>query len=179
MNEANFHQELTMSVGRPQNEGELTLCGEPLPYSAPASLNGKGVGTNPEELLISAVGACFSLTLAAILSARKLPAESLKVAADGVVVRGSALEFQSLTVRPTIYAAAEDRADDYRRAAETARQRCFIGGLISAKVAYRLGDVVLVPAVAEKPPLPRLLRAAWLPPQREESENPSSLASSH
>ncbi|HSN17206.1 MAG TPA: OsmC family protein [Gammaproteobacteria bacterium] len=179
MDQANFHQELTMSVDHPQNEGELTLCGEALPYSAPASLNGKGVGTNPEELLISAVGACFSLTLAATLSARKLPAERLKVAADGVVVRGPALEFQSLTVHPTIYAAAEDRADDYRRAAEAALQRCFIGGLISAKVAYHLGDVALVPAVTEKPPRPRLLRAAWLPPQREDSANPGRLASSH
>lgn len=176
MNEADFHQILTVSVGRPRNEGELTLGGERLRYSAPASLNGKGVGTNPEELLISAVGACFSLTLAAILSVRKLPAASLEVAVDGVVAHGPALEFRSVTVHPSVYAAAGDRADDYRRAAEAALQRCFIGGLISAKVAYRLGEVTLVPAVADELPVPRLLRAAWLPPLRDHPVNPDGMA---
>lgn len=157
MSEARFHQELTLSVGCPQNQGELTLCGKRLTYSAPASLQGKGAGTNPEELLISAVGACFSLTLAAVLSARRLPAESLKVAADGVVARGSALEFRSVTVHPTLYAAALDRAEDYRKAAEAALKHCFIGGLISHKVAYRLGQLTLAQA-AETTPEPRLRR---------------------
>jgi organic hydroperoxide reductase OsmC/OhrA len=155
MNDIKFHQELTISVGRPQNEGELTLGGARLPYSAPASLHGKGTSTNPEELLISAVGACFSLTLAGVLSARHLPATRLKVAADGVVVRETALEFRSLTVHPTFYGAAPEHAADYRQAAETALKRCFIGSLISPKVKYCLGEITLMETPADAPPAPK------------------------
>lgn len=63
MNKMVFQKHLTMSVGKPQNEGELTLGGKPITCSAPAVMNGRGVGTNPEELLVSAVAACYSLTL--------------------------------------------------------------------------------------------------------------------
>lgn len=170
MNHINFHQELTMSVGRPQNQGELTLCDERLSYSATALLRGEGMGTNPEELLTSAVGACFSRTLAAVLSVQQLPAESLKVVVDGVVVQEPALEFRSLTVNPTVYGAVQGRAKDYHRAAETALNHCFIGNLISHKVAYRLGELTLVAVAAEQSHGPRILRAAWLPPRRDAPE---------
>lgn len=176
MNGIDFHQELTMSVGRSRNQGELTLCDVRLPYSATALLRGEGMGTNPEELLISAMGACFSRALAALLSARQLPAESLKVAVDGVVVQEPALEFRSLTVNLTVYGAVQGRAKEYRQAAETALNHCFIGGLISHKVACRIGELTLATAAVEQPYVPGLLRAAWLPPQHVAPGKTGSLA---
>ena len=55
-----------------------------VPYSAPGSMGGKGVGASPETLLISAVTACYSLTLLAYLQKRRLPYREIEVKTEGM-----------------------------------------------------------------------------------------------
>lgn len=144
MNTMVFGNRITMSVGRAQNEGHLTLGGHSLQCSAPAVMNGKGVGTNPEELLISAVACCYSLTLAGVLQLRKLPATDIEIDVEGVVIRDGGLRFDRITVSPTIYGTDSDREDDYRVAADTARDRCFIGSTVKSALSYSVGTVNLI-----------------------------------
>jgi peroxiredoxin-like protein len=118
-----------------------------LEYSVPESMGGRGAGTNPEELLVSAVGACYSATLLGVLRREGLPAEEVRVAALGTVTGypGQA-RFERLTVSPTIVGADVARAREYDHAARTAHDRCFIGGTIAGSVDYRVGEVCVAPA---------------------------------
>lgn len=138
-----FQKSVNMSVGRAQNEGEVTIGGKPVPCSAPAVMNGKGVGTNPEELLVSAVAACYSLTFAGVLQARKLPADGVQIDAEGVVIRDKGLKFERISVSPVIHGADPNRGPEYQAAAETARERCFIGSTVKKSLDYVLGTVTL------------------------------------
>lgn len=144
MNTMVFGNRITMSVGRAQNEGRVTLGGHSLQCSAPAVMNGKGVGTNPEELLISAVACCYSLTLAGVLQLRKLPAMEVETSVEGVVIRDGGLRFDRITVSPTIRGIEPGKEDDYRTAAETARDRCFIGSTVKNSLSYTVGTVNLI-----------------------------------
>jgi osmotically inducible protein OsmC len=142
--ELRFDVELSWSgTGR---DGVGVIAGEDVAteYSVPASMNGRGAGTNPEELLVSAVGACYSATLQGVLQRRGLPSDSVRVAASGSVTGypGHA-RFARLTVSPTICGADPTRLGDYRRAAEAAHERCFIGHTLASSVEYRLGRVSL------------------------------------
>jgi len=116
-------------------------------YSVPASMGGRGAGSNPEELLVSAVGACYSATLFDVLRRADLPASGVRIAASGVVTdypkQG---RFARLSVSPTIVDGDPSRLDEYEDAAAAAQRRCFIGRTIAGNVDYELGPVVVAAA---------------------------------
>ena len=66
-------------------EGVISVDGHSIRFSAPASMGGKGAGASPETLLISAVTACYSLTLLYCLQKRRLPVTEIAVSTEGVV----------------------------------------------------------------------------------------------
>ena len=70
MAELSFTSKLTWSGG---SQGVVETGGQSLQFSMPASMGGLGVGTSPEELLLSAVGSCYTATLAGLTEARRLP----------------------------------------------------------------------------------------------------------
>jgi len=57
-----FASKLTWSGGR-SSSGMVEAGGQSLRFSVPASMGGVGAGTNPEDLLTSAVGSCYTATL--------------------------------------------------------------------------------------------------------------------
>ena len=130
--------------------GQIQVGGETFPFSAPASMGGLGVGTNPEELLLSAVGACYTATLSGLLKSAGLPAGSLEVRVEGTVSDhpGPSARVSSLVVNPTFIGAAAGRESDYETAAVKARERCFIGRHLGPQVSYRVGEVAFAEAEA-------------------------------
>lgn len=51
--------------------------------SVPKNLSGRGVGTNTEDLLVSAAATCFSITAGYALTMNKLPFDGLRVRSTG------------------------------------------------------------------------------------------------
>jgi peroxiredoxin-like protein len=51
--------------------------------SVPKNLSGRGVGTNTEDLLMSAAATCFSITAGYALTMNKLPFDRLRVTSTG------------------------------------------------------------------------------------------------
>ena len=145
MADLSFSTELNWSNTGRNGEGVVRLGGNEVTYSAPDSMGGKGVGTSPEELLISAVSACYSATLFAVLRKADLPVEDVTIKAEGIVT-GYPLQskFARLIVSPVIHGSVEDRSEEYQRAARTARDKCFIGKTIAGNVDYQVGEVQLV-----------------------------------
>lgn len=76
------------------------------------------MGTNPEELLTSAIAACYTITFGIIAENRKLPVTNVVTNAVGVVEEaGAQFKYVKVTVRPTIHL-APDAEDTHVKLAE-------------------------------------------------------------
>jgi peroxiredoxin-like protein len=142
MDDLNFDIELGwVGTGR---EGAGTIQTDDLlmELSAPESMGGRGVGTNPEELLVCAVSSCFTATLFGVLRRARLPVDSLMIKASGTVTGfpGHA-RFARIVVTPTILGGDSARQSEYEAAAADAHDRCFIGQTLAADVTYEVGSV--------------------------------------
>jgi peroxiredoxin-like protein len=137
-----FGVEVTWSGTGRAGAGELQTDDLVLELSAPESMGGRGVGTNPEELLIGAVSSCYTATLFAALRRAQLPVDSLAVGAIGTVTGfpGHA-RFARIVVSPTVAGGDVARQTEYEAAAAAAHERCFIGRSLAPEVAYEVGSV--------------------------------------
>jgi peroxiredoxin-like protein len=152
MADLSFDVELRWSgIGR-DGAGEIQADGLALELSGPKSMGGRGVGTSPEELLVSAVASCYTATLFAVLRRVRLPVDSVAVTASGTVT-GFPREtrFASIRVSPTILGGAVERQEEYEASAIFARERCFIGHTLAPEVDYEIGAVTVQTEVALAP----------------------------
>jgi peroxiredoxin-like protein len=142
MSDLSFDVELMWSETEGKGAGEIKTDDLVLELSGPKSMGGRGVGTNPEELLVCAVSSCFTATLFGVLSRAQLPVDSLAVDASGTVTGfpGHA-RFARILVSPTIMGGDAERHPEYETAAAIAHERCFIGRTLAPEVAYEVGPV--------------------------------------
>jgi peroxiredoxin-like protein len=103
VSDLSFDVELMWSETAGKGAGEIKTDDLVLELSGPKSMGGRGIGTNPEELLVCAVSSCFTATLFGVLSRAQLPVDSLAVDASGTVTGfpGHA-RFARIVVSPTI-----------------------------------------------------------------------------
>jgi peroxiredoxin-like protein len=114
--------------------------------AVPHEYQGTGKGTNPEELLSTAITACYTMTFGIIAANRKLPVDTIAVTSTGVVEQnGPSLVYKSITVRPSIKLAA-DATDDHlalaKDMAHKADAYCIVTNAVRGKV-----EVVIEPTV--------------------------------
>jgi peroxiredoxin-like protein len=142
MAELKFASRLTWSGGK-LGPGLVEAGGQSFQFSVPGSMGGLGTGTNPEELLLTAVGSCFTATLAAILDAARLPVASLQVRVEGIVTDypGPLARVSTITVNPTFSGIEPGSENAYGQAAAKARERCFIGRHLDPQVTYQVGEI--------------------------------------
>lgn len=142
MAELSFQSRLSWSGGR-QGTGQAEAGSERFAFSVPASMGGLGLGTNPEELLLSAVGSCYTATLAGILEASRLPVEEIRVRIDGEVSDYPSLQARvsRIVVNPTFLGGEVGREGEYEAAARNARERCFIGRHLGSQTEYEVGEI--------------------------------------
>lgn len=138
--------EFTVNIGWTgsgrEGEGVVLTGGQRVAYAAPATMGGKGVGTSPEELLLAAVGSCYSATLFRVVERRGLPVERVSVDVRGFVEDyPEAARFARIVVQPTIVGGEAGALDQYGELALRARDLCFIGKAVRGNVAYEVGDV--------------------------------------
>jgi peroxiredoxin-like protein len=172
MDDSSFNVELRWSgVGR-DGAGELQADGLAHELSGPKSMGGRGVGTNPEELLVCAVSSCYTATLFAVLRRVRLPVDSVAVAASGTVTGfPNHTRFASILVSPTILGGAPERQEEYETSAIFARERCFIGHTLAPEVDYEVGAVTVQAEVALAP-VAEIRRRGESPPPMEPDEGP-------
>ena len=125
-------------------QGTMHIGTDHYVYSAPANMEGKGVGASPEDFLIAAVTACYSGTLMRVLGQKRLTADSLTIQTAGTVVDfPENARFARITVNPTIKGGNPSQREEYERAAEEARERCFIGKTVRDYLRYEVGTVTI------------------------------------
>lgn len=117
------------------------------PISVPAEFQGPGEGTNPEELLCSAVAACYSITFGIIASNRKLPFKALDTKATGEVEQaGMQFTYTKITIRPTITLDSAATDADVAMAEDMAHKAdayCIITNAVRGKVTIEVEPTIV------------------------------------
>ncbi len=127
-----FLQTVSYTGGR-DGRGELSLGGVALPFTKAANMGGPGGGANPEELLLGAMGACYSLTLGIVVAKAIPQIERVAAQMEASVVEVSepkrGLRFAEIRIVPHVHlkpgADAPDAAQ-LKAACEKAENACFI-----------------------------------------------------
>lgn len=112
--------------------------GTSAPLSVGPEYGGPGQGTNPEELLTSAIAACYSITFGIIAMNRNIPMASIDTTAVGEVEQaGAQFTYKSITIRPKIVLASEATEDQVKLADDMAHKAdlyCIITNSVRGKV---------------------------------------------
>jgi peroxiredoxin-like protein len=115
--------------------------------NVPPEFQGPGGGTNPEELLASAIAACYSMTLGIIAANRKLPVKSIETTAVGVVEQnGPQFTYKSITIKPIIAMEGEPTFDQLKLVEEVAHKAdgyCIITNAVRGKVEINVEPTIV------------------------------------
>lgn len=128
-------------TGHIQSPGGLDIT-----VSVPKEFDGPGIGSSPEELLISSSNNCYMITLAAMLSNRKIEVEKLEVESEGIVdsVDGK-LKFKQIIHRPAFYigTTAEVTEEKLKELAIRAEKACFISQTLNCSIQFSVEPKVV------------------------------------
>ncbi|CCW34148.1 predicted redox protein, regulator of disulfide bond formation [Chthonomonas calidirosea] len=126
--------------GNSDGDGMLTAPrGTNLPFGVPEAFGGKPGRTNPEELLLGAVIACYSITLSILAEKRRLPLERIVVDAEGEVIRqpNRVLKFSAIRLHTKLFLVNADEAQQQTaiECAHKAEEYCMISCALRGNVA--------------------------------------------
>lgn len=145
MAEHKFH--LTASWPGGRNDIGTISCGAlETKISIPPEMDGPGVGTNPDEMLLGAAATCYIITLAAMMERSSLDKSALEMDAVGIVdVTNGVISYKEIIHKPIItlrdQASEKDRELAYRLA-EKAEKSCMISRAIKGNVLVSLDATV-------------------------------------
>lgn len=114
--------------------------------SIPPEMNGPGVGTNPDEMLLGAAATCYIITLAAMMERSKLEKMALTMESIGVVdVTNGVITYKKIIHKPQIVlkpdATEKDEVLAYKLA-EKAETSCMISRALKGNVAIELNAII-------------------------------------
>ncbi len=146
------HEYVTKVVWTGGRDGDGTATakgsGVEIPINVPVEFQGKGGGTNPEELLTSAIASCYTITFGIIAANRKLPVKSVETTATGTVEQnGAAFTYKSITIKPVILMDGEPTFEQLKQAEEIAHKAdgyCIITNAVRGKV-----EISVEPTIAK------------------------------
>ena len=98
-----FSMDLTWANGR-NGTGHLQASQLTSDISIPQEMDGPGIGTNPDEMLLGAAATCYLITLAALLENAKVPVTDLRMQAEGFVdVTNGVFTYKKIVHKPHIF----------------------------------------------------------------------------
>ncbi|WP_062352827.1 OsmC family protein [Bacillus kwashiorkori] len=122
--------------------GEIDAGNLKTKISIPPEMDGPGIGTNPDEMLLGAAATCYIITLAAMMERSHLAKESLTMESEGIVnVTNGVFTYRKIIHRPIIILKADASDDDVKLAenlAKKAEKSCMISRAIEGNVELEL-----------------------------------------
>ena len=131
--------------GDRNGNGTITSHDVQIPISAPAQLDGPGIGSNPEDLLVASLTSCYFITLAFFLSRREINYSHIEIESEGIVEEDKkGLTFKEVIHRPTIVMSVgdEDKREDVERLAHRAEKACFITQTLKSDLVVSVEPIV-------------------------------------
>ena len=127
--------------------GEIETGGLKTKVSIPPEMEGPGIGTNPDEMLLGAAATCYIITLAAMMERSKLEKENLTMESIGIVdVTKGVITYKKIIHRPVILLKADATEKDHslaRKLAQKAEASCMISRAIKGNVEVELEETIL------------------------------------
>ncbi|MCO7126709.1 OsmC family protein [Sporolactobacillus shoreicorticis] len=134
-----FHFELNGSwSGSWDGEGKIQTNGLLSAISVDRAMSGKGVGTNPDELLISALASCYMITLGIRLKKEKVTYRHIEIQTKATVTKKGGLHFEKVTHYPTVYLTepiSDALTEHLNTCIHKAEQDCVIAKAVKGNVA--------------------------------------------
>jgi peroxiredoxin-like protein len=136
--------------GLRNNVGEIEAGNLITNISIPSEMDGPGVGTNPDEMLLGAAATCYIITLAAMMERSGLVKENLTMESEGIVdVTNGVFTYKKIIHRPRVVLkqdASEREVAMAVRLAKKAEASCMISRAIQGNVEIELQATVEVAA---------------------------------
>jgi len=110
--------------------------------SIPPEMDGPGIGTNPDEMLLGAAATCYIITLAAMMERNQLEKVSLTMDSEGIVeVTKGVITYKKIIHRPIIVLQSNASINDLSLAqmlADKAETSCMISRALKGNVEIEL-----------------------------------------
>ena len=146
MAEHHFHLKADWPGGR-NSEGYIEAGNLQTKISIPPEMDGPGVGTNPDEMLLGAAATCYIITLAAMIERANLPLKDMSLESEGIVdVTGGVFTYKKIIHRPTVAlkeGATEKEYELLTKLVHKAEKSCMISRAIQGNVELELQETIL------------------------------------
>jgi peroxiredoxin-like protein len=107
--------------------------------SIPPEMNGPGIGTNPDEMLLGAAATCYIITLAAMLERSKIDKVSLSMTSEGIVdISKGIITYKKIIHRPHLILQTEKDLEFAHKLAKKAESSCMISRALKGNVEIEL-----------------------------------------
>lgn len=151
MTEHRFHLKASWP-GLRNDIGEIVAGNLRTKVSIPPEMDGPGIGTNPDEMLLGAAATCYIITLAAMMERSGLEKSGLTMESDGIVdVTKGVITYKKIIHRPHVILnpnATEKDIELAQKLVKKAETSCMISRAIQGNVEIELQATVEV--IAEK-----------------------------
>lgn len=129
-----------------RNDSGIISCGNlNTAMSIPQEMNGPGIGTNPDELLLSAAASCYIISLATMLEYSKIKAR-LSLQSEGVVqVNNHTFTYKQIihTITIILHDYNDKNVRLSERLAIKAEETCMISKALRGNVEIKVGCTVI------------------------------------
>lgn len=141
MAEHHFHLKAAWPGGR-NSVGTIAAGNLKTKISIPPEMDGPGVGTNPDEMLLGAAATCYIITLAAMIERTELPLKEMAHEAEGIVdVTNGIITYKKIIHKPIVVLTDAATERDYKKLrvlVEKAEKSCMISRAIQGNVELEL-----------------------------------------
>jgi peroxiredoxin-like protein len=139
--EHQFHLQADWSGGR-NSVGYIDAGNLQTKISIPPEMDGPGIGTNPDEMLLGAAATCYIITLAAMIERANLPLNKMSLESVGIVeVEKGVITYRKIIHRPRVSLTEQASKEEYRkltRLINKAETSCMISRAIKGNVEIEL-----------------------------------------
>ena len=146
MAEHEFHLRASWP-GLRNDVGSIEMKNLKTKVSIPPEMDGPGIGTNPDEMLLGAAATCYIITLAAMMERSNLKKSDLQMESLGIVdVTNGVITYKKIIHKPTIMLAENASEKDFMLAktlVEKAESSCMISRALQGNVEVQVKELIL------------------------------------
>src|SRR5699024_6302689 len=145
MTQHHFHLQANWPGGR-NSSGYIDAGELKTKISIPPGMDGPGIGTSPDEMLLGAAATCYLITLAAMIERASLPLKEINLASEGIVeFKHGVNTYQKIIHQP--YISLDDTAIDanYKKVSELVKkadESCMISRTLKRNVTVELQSLI-------------------------------------
>ncbi|MEG9296401.1 SACOL1771 family peroxiredoxin [Mangrovibacillus sp. Mu-81] len=116
--------------------------------SIPLEMDGPGIGTNPDEMLLGAASTCYIITLAAMLERSNVSKTSLTMESEGIVeIERGIISYKKIIHWPILTLSkgcTEKEFNTAKKLIGKAERSCMISRAVKGNVIIELEETVLI-----------------------------------